>query len=654
MTQKMEKVTLQNSVEKVVEMARAQGISISVDELVKLVKTHSAGAAAAMVASGALPGVGSTVAIGANIGFVWSMYYRICTSLGINVKKEALKALGSALITNMGASIAAEFITSTVLSIIPGIGTLGAAAINGLMGYSLTYYSGIIFMQLLVRVFKAGVSLEKMSVEEMKKEVSSLTKEVTFASVKEESKQAYKDRKKDGVAEVVADEAETSAEEAAPVITKPVHTYWLHTGVDFGSTNSVMAWRLYKWTQENGWQPDEQNNKQNNIVCCPTMVLYKADNPSHPGVQAEGEDVIIGKRAEELANDSQEPAVAQTNFKPVFYDAPEGSPERERAEALIGAFMKHLCQLYQSEILACLPNQVLDDMCSTVHFSTPVRAQKSHRDCMAELAKQAGFRHDGAEHFIDTSRNEAECVMHLTVDANMGSIEKLMQMSYAKSALNLLFIDVGGSTTDIELIKQELHSAGKSTQVLAMWPKEKVQYMLGGREVDRAIFEYLVNKGCLIPEYANACWEHGTGKTLFRKLKENNNETLRSGKEIASLGTIRTACGDPDEEETPRCKYKDHKITREVFEQEICGRYIDDLCQAIHDVLDGLIGEEDVDAVFLTGAGSKLYFIHDLLLGRYGSRPLQLVQLQAEEFRLFDQFKDPATCCAEGAISNVM
>ena len=49
MTQKMEKVTLQNSVEKVVEMARAQGISISVDELVKLVKTHSAGAAAAMV-----------------------------------------------------------------------------------------------------------------------------------------------------------------------------------------------------------------------------------------------------------------------------------------------------------------------------------------------------------------------------------------------------------------------------------------------------------------------------------------------------------------------------------------------------------------------------------------------------------------------------
>lgn len=133
--------------------------------------------------------------------------------------------------------------------------------------------------------------------------------------------------------------------------------------------------------------------------------------------------------------------------------------------------------------------------------------------------------------------------MQLCVDENMSNMEKLMRMSYSKSALNLLFIDVGGSTTDIELIKQELHSASKSTQVLAMWPREKVQYMLGGCEVDRAIYEYLLDKECLVPRFANECWENGAGKALFRKLKENNNEILRAGKEINSIGTIKTACG---------------------------------------------------------------------------------------------------------------
>lgn len=646
----MSKMALQSAVDTVVQEANQKGVAVSTDDLMKLVKTHAAGASASMMAAGVIPGAGSTIAMGIEIGFVWSMYYRICTKLGINVKKNVLKSLGSAFITNIAASIAAELIAGTVLSFIPGIGSVGAAAVNGLMGYSITYYSGVIFMNLLVRVFKAGHSLDNMSSDQMKVMMKDLTQTVSFSSVKDEAKQAYKTRQKDGVAEVIQDEDDPDA--FVPV--KPLHTYWLHTGIDFGSTNSVMAWRLYKWTEADGWQPDAQNNKQNNIVRCPTMVVYKEDNAAHPGVQAEAEAVIIGKRAEELANDSQEPAVAHTNFKPAFYDAAEGSEEQRQATELIGLFMGHLHQLYQDEILGCLPNQVLEDMSSTVHLSTPVRAGKIHRDRMAELAKKAGFRHDGKSNFIDTSRNEAECVMHLTVDANMSNMHQLMQMSNAKSALNLLFIDVGGSTTDIELIKQEMHSAGKSTQVLAMWPKENVQYMLGGREVDRAIFDYLVEEACLIPHFANECWDHGTGKTLFRKLKENNNEALRSGKEIASLGAIRTACGDPDEEEMPRNKYRDHKITSEVFEQRICAGYIDNLCMALHDVLKGKMGEDEVDAVFVTGAGSKLYFIHDLLLGRHGREPMRLTQLQQDESRLFDKYRDPATCCAEGAISGVM
>lgn len=640
-------VTLQDSVEAVVQAANQKGINVTKEELITLVKTHSAGSSASMVAAGVIPGAGSTIAMGIEVGFVWSMYYRICTKLGIDVKKNVLKSVSSALITNIGAAVASQLIVSTVLSFIPGIGTLGASAVNGLLGYSLTYYSGVVFMNLLVRVFKTGQSLETMSEDQVKGMMQDVVKKVNFADMKDEAKAAYKNRKSDGVVTVVEDDDTV-------VPTRPERTYWLHLGIDFGSTNSVMAWRLYKWTEAEGWQPDEQNNKGNNIVRCPTMLVFKKDNPSHANVQAEPDDVIIGSRADELSNDPLEPAVAKTNFKPVFYDAPEGSEAQREAAELIGLFMKHLHQLYQGDILASLPNEVLKDMCTTVHISTPVRAGKIHRDRMAELAQKAGFSHDGKYSFIDTSRNEAECVMHLTVDENISNMQRLMNISNGKAALTLMFVDVGGSTTDIELIKQEMHSAGKSTQVLAMWPKENVQYMLGGCEVDRAIFDYLVSKECLIPRYAEEAWNQGTGKTLFRKLKENNNENLRAGKEIAKLGSIVSACGDPDEEERPRNKYVDYKITKEVFEQEICARYINDLCAALRDVLKSKAGEDEVDAVFLTGAGSRLYFIHDLILGRYGSQPLQLTQIQKEPSRLFDSYSDPAICCAEGAISGVM
>ena len=640
---------LRGTVDAVVAAAAKRGISVTGEEMMSLVKTHAAGAAASMMAAGAIPGAGSAIALGIVNGFIWSMYYRICTKLKISIRKNVLKSLGSVLITELGAGIASELIAGTVLSFFPGIGSLGAAAVNGLMGYSITYYSGIVFMNLLVRVFKAGGSLEDMTVEEMKSVMSGVTKDVKFSDVKDEAKQGFKNRKNDGVATVIEDEDTP----AAAVPTRPERTYWLHTGIDFGSTNSVMAWRLYKWSGEDGWQLDEQHNKDNNIVRCPTMLVFKRDNPDHSNVQSEPGDVIIGSHAEELANDPLEPAAARTNFKPVFYDAPAGSAGQKEAEELIGLFMKHLYELYQGDILASLPNEVQKDMCATVHISTPVRAGSTHRKRMAELAKRAGFVHDGKYNFIDTSRNEAECVMHLTVDANMSNMQRLMDISHGKSALTIMFVDVGGSTTDIEVIKQEMHSAGKSTQVLAMWPRGNVQYMLGGREVDRAIFDYLIAHQCLIPKYAEEAWEHGTGKTLFRKLKESNNENLRAGKPIAKLGTISSACGDPDEEEKPLNKYADYRITREVFENEICRRYINDLCAAMHEVLRGS-GEDEVDAVFVTGAGSRLYFIHDLILGRYGDEPLGLTQLQQDESRLFDNYRDPATCCAEGAICGVM
>ncbi len=194
---------LNESIERIVSQAQNRGVDVSYDELMRMVKSHAAGAAASMMASGALPGVGSSIAAGIEISFVWSMYYRICTKLGLSVKKELIKGLGSAFVTNMAAAIAAQMITGTVLSIIPGIGTVGAAAVNGLMGYSVTYYSGVIFMNLLVRLFKAGKSMDTCTADELKRMLKQESDDTSFRQVKKEAQQAFKNRSADGVAEAI-------------------------------------------------------------------------------------------------------------------------------------------------------------------------------------------------------------------------------------------------------------------------------------------------------------------------------------------------------------------------------------------------------------------------------------------------------------------
>ncbi len=194
---------LNESVEKIVSHAQEKGVNVSYDEMMSLVKSHAAGAAASMMAAGTLPGVGGVVAAGIEVSFVWSMYYRICTKLGLNVKKNLIKGLGSAFVTNIAASIAALLVAGTVLSMVPGIGTAGATALDGLMGYSVTYYSGIIFMNLLVRLFKAGKSINSCTADELKRMMKQESESTSFRQIRKEAQQAFKARKADGVAEAL-------------------------------------------------------------------------------------------------------------------------------------------------------------------------------------------------------------------------------------------------------------------------------------------------------------------------------------------------------------------------------------------------------------------------------------------------------------------
>ena len=80
--------------------------------------------------SGALPGAGSTIAIGVSTGIIVKMYISLGKMLGIHIGNGVLKAMASALVADVAGSVAASLGASTILSFVPGIGTLGAAAIR--------------------------------------------------------------------------------------------------------------------------------------------------------------------------------------------------------------------------------------------------------------------------------------------------------------------------------------------------------------------------------------------------------------------------------------------------------------------------------------------------------------------------------------------
>lgn len=202
---------LENSVEKFLDQVENMKGKrpASTDELVSIIKKHAAGATVAAVAAGFIPGGAGAVASAVGVAFIWTMYYRLCGVLKINISKNALKALASALITNALSYIAAEVAVNTVFSIVPG-GVLFTSAACGLMNYYLVYYSGVVFMNMLVKIFSAGMDIEKMSAEELKYAQKEAVNFVSFKDVKSEAREAYKHRKADGTATIMSDDVHQS------------------------------------------------------------------------------------------------------------------------------------------------------------------------------------------------------------------------------------------------------------------------------------------------------------------------------------------------------------------------------------------------------------------------------------------------------------
>ena len=186
------------------ELDKAMQGSLDGTKIACISETISGYAIAAAIASGVAvvaPGFAGVAASLTQAGFVWASYVKINKTLGISMSENTAKFIGSAIVTNLitnaGAFIAV-LVGSSILSIIPGIGTAAAIALNAALGYTIVYVSAIIYLKLITRMMQPDGTLKVSESDDTKHIIRNIIKESNIKDMVKEGKAAYKQAKADG------------------------------------------------------------------------------------------------------------------------------------------------------------------------------------------------------------------------------------------------------------------------------------------------------------------------------------------------------------------------------------------------------------------------------------------------------------------------
>lgn len=186
------------------ELDKAMQGTLDGTKIACISETISGYAIAAAVASGVAgvaPGFAGVAAALAQAGFVWATYVKINKTLDISMSENTAKFIGSAIVTNLitnAGAFVAVLVGSSILSIIPGVGTAAAIALNAALGYTIVYVSAIIYLKLITRMMQPDGTLKVSESDDTKHIIRNIIKESNIKDMVKEGKVAYKQAKKDG------------------------------------------------------------------------------------------------------------------------------------------------------------------------------------------------------------------------------------------------------------------------------------------------------------------------------------------------------------------------------------------------------------------------------------------------------------------------
>lgn len=175
---------------------RKTGKQINADEIEEIVMLH-AGIGAAAGVGGMLPGAGPVLATGANVVSVVTMYVRLSKAIGITLEEGVLKAIASAVVADISSAIVGSLALSTVLSFIPGIGSVPSAIIIGAANFGVVYLAAMIFLKLITVLIKSRKDVSSMTAEELAERAKKISEDMDKSSAIKEAKKIYEDSQKD-------------------------------------------------------------------------------------------------------------------------------------------------------------------------------------------------------------------------------------------------------------------------------------------------------------------------------------------------------------------------------------------------------------------------------------------------------------------------
>ena len=172
-----------------------------IEQIKDTIGDYAIAAAVASGVAGVAPGFAGVAAALTQAGFVWATYVKINKTLGISMSENTAKFIGSAIVTNLitnAGAFVAVLIGSSILSIIPGVGTAAAIALNAALGYTIVYVSAIIYLKLITRMMQPDGTLKVSESDDTKHIIRNIIKESNIKDIVKEGKAAYKQARREG------------------------------------------------------------------------------------------------------------------------------------------------------------------------------------------------------------------------------------------------------------------------------------------------------------------------------------------------------------------------------------------------------------------------------------------------------------------------
>ena len=169
----------------------AMGREMNVEEISNIIKEHSVATALSAAASGMIPGAGGTVAFGIACTSTVTMYGRLAKAMGIKLNHGLLRAVASAVVADLAATVTASVLASAALSFIPGLGSMASSVITGMTNYGFVYLAGYIFLKMIASL---GVDkVETLSESDMKAAAKGVREHMDMKAAMKEVKRSYKE-----------------------------------------------------------------------------------------------------------------------------------------------------------------------------------------------------------------------------------------------------------------------------------------------------------------------------------------------------------------------------------------------------------------------------------------------------------------------------